>query len=135
MGEQFPDTVPTQLTTFIGREAELAELVQRLTQARLVTLTGAGGMGKTRLALELVARSFQSMPGGVWFVDLAPLSDPELIPYAMAAATRTQIGSGESPLDANIRALRAKRGLLVLDNCERLVASTALIASRLLREC
>src|SRR5205814_7761756 len=88
--------LPTALTSFIGRGRELAELRQLLSRARLLTLTGAGGSGKTRLAVELAAAVAPTFPDGVWLVELAPLADPELVPGAVAATLGVREESGRS---------------------------------------
>ncbi|HEY3247668.1 MAG TPA: adenylate/guanylate cyclase domain-containing protein [bacterium] len=129
-----PNNLPAQLTTFIGRNRELTELRTRLAVARMLTLTGAGGSGKTRLALQLAADRLDDFPDGVWWVDLAPLNDPALVPQAVATA----LGIREQPdrplQDSLLDYVRLKRLLLILDNCEHLVASCAALADLLLRQ-
>ena len=130
--------LPVALTSLIGREREVAEVGALLRQGRpLVTLTGPGGVGKTRLALE-VARHLdaqQMFPDGVRLVELAPLADATLVASAVAAALGVQ-GRADEPLqEALARALRTRRLLLVLDNCEHVVDAAAGLASELLRRC
>jgi predicted ATPase/DNA-binding CsgD family transcriptional regulator len=129
-----PHNLPVSLTSFVGREREVAEVVRLLRRARLVTLTGEGGCGKSRLALE-TARAVQKwLAGGAWVVELAALSDPGFVPRAVATA----LGVAERPrlaLTATLaRALRPKTMLLVLDNCEHLRIACAHLADALLRE-
>jgi predicted ATPase/class 3 adenylate cyclase len=130
-----PNNLPSQLTTFIGREAEL-DLVQRLLgETRLLTLTGAGGCGKTRLALQVAAEVLDTFPDGLWWVDLAPVADPALVPSAVAAAVRVREVAAQGLTETLVRQLAARRVLLVLDNCEHQVAACATLAGLLLRGC
>jgi non-specific serine/threonine protein kinase len=128
--------LPELLTALVGRERAVAEVVQRLETTRLLTLVGAGGIGKTRLALCVGAELVPRYPAGVWLVELASLTDPAMIPRAIAAS----LGIYEEPdrdLTATIAdAVRSRPPLLViLDNCEHLIADVAIIAERLLRAC
>jgi predicted ATPase/DNA-binding XRE family transcriptional regulator len=138
-----PHNLPLQLTSFVGREDDLAGLAALLgdpaSGARLVTLTGPGGVGKTRLALEaaagLVASDGAPYSDGVWLVELASLADPALVPQAVAAVFGVREARGR-PLAATLgEALRPGRLLLVLDNCEHLVVACARLADALLRAC
>ncbi|HZQ34769.1 MAG TPA: AAA family ATPase, partial [Dehalococcoidia bacterium] len=116
-------TLPIALTSFLGRDQELSDLAELLGNARLVTLTGPGGTGKTRLALQLAAAQTAAFPDGVFFVDLAPLRDPALVPAAVAQALGIQ-GFAELPVrDSVLRFVREKRLLLLLDNFEHLLAA------------
>jgi transcriptional regulator with XRE-family HTH domain len=131
--------LPAPLTSFVGRERELAA-VHRLLGGeppgpRLVTLTGPGGVGKTRLALQAAAEVRDAYPDGVWLVELAALADPDLVPQAVAAAAGVREDPGRPLLATLTAALRAKRLLLVLDNCEHLVDACARLADALLRAC
>jgi predicted ATPase len=127
--------VPLQLTSFIGRERELAELTRLLGTTRLLALTGTGGVGKTRLALQLAAGSVERFPEGVWLAELAPLADPAGVATAVAAAVGVREEAGQ-PLPATlVAALRARRLLLVLDNCEHLLDGCAALVEALLRGC
>jgi len=120
---------------FIGRAHEIDEIARLLGRARLVTLTGAGGCGKTRLAIE-VARAMQpGRPGGVWFVDLAPIVDAETVPAIVASTLGVPERAGTSLLDSIARALGRGPALVVLDNCEHLIAACASVAARLLEAC
>ncbi|MCU1450472.1 MAG: Adenylate/guanylate cyclase [Acidimicrobiales bacterium] len=125
--------LPVQRSSFVGREVELTELRERLLAEQLVTLTGIGGCGKTRLALEVSAGLVELFPQGVFFVDLALLSDPDLVGQAVASAIGLQL------LDASVDALTAyltgRRVLLVLDNCEHLLEPCADLVDDLLAGC
>lgn len=127
--------LPTPLTSFVGREAQLADLRNLLARARLITLTGAGGCGKSRLALELAAASLPDYPDGVWFIALEPLRDPALVPQAVAEVLGLQTISNHPLGDLLSAALRSKHLLLILDNCEHLLAACHNLAAQLRREC
>ncbi len=133
--EATPNNLPQQLTSFIGREKELAELQELLAKTRLVTLTGAGGCGKTRLGLQVAADCLERFPDGVWLVELAPLSDPTLVPQTVA----TVLGLKEEPTKPIRQTLtdhlRDRRLLLLLDNCEHLLDGCAQLADALVRQC
>jgi predicted ATPase/class 3 adenylate cyclase len=130
-----PNNLPTQTTTFIGRQRELASAVERLQATRLLTLTGPGGSGKTRLALHLAADLLERFPDGVWLVELAPVTDPAGIAPTLAAAAHISERPGRSALDTVTDWLRSRRVLVVLDNCEHLVAACAEVADSILRSC
>ncbi len=125
--------LPQQLTRFIGRRRELAEIRLSLNRARLVTLCGAGGIGKTRLAVQAGASSLADYADGVWLVELASLSDPELVPNTVAAALGVSEERGRSITDTLVDSLKDRRLLLVLDNCEHLITRCAQLAERVLR--
>jgi predicted ATPase/DNA-binding CsgD family transcriptional regulator len=127
--------LPTQLTTFIGREREIAEVQRLLGTTRLLTLTGAGGCGKTRLALQVAAEGLDSYPDGAWLVEFAPVTDPALVPKTVAAAVRVPERPGRDMIETLVDALRSKSMLLVLDNCEHLVSACADLAIAVLRAC
>ncbi len=118
-----PTNLPTSMTSFLGREHELTDLAQLLASNRLVTLTGPGGTGKTRLALSAAAAQAIAFPDGVFFVDLAPLQDPTLVPSALAQALGVQGLPDTSVRDSVLRFVREKCLLLVLDNYEHLLAA------------
>jgi non-specific serine/threonine protein kinase len=127
--------VPLELSSFVGRERELVALAQLLGRTRLLTLTGAGGVGKTRLAVHLTAGLMEGYAQGVWLVELAPLADPTLVPQAVAAAVGVRVDGDRSLLDTLRDALRRRQLLLVLDNCEHLIAACAELAEAILRAC
>ncbi len=130
-----PNNLPRQLTSFIGREKEMAEIKRLLSAAYLVTLTGSGGAGKTRLALQVAADMVDGYPDGVWLAEFAPIADPALVPKTVASA----LGVSEQPrsdmTETLVDALRPKALLLVLDNCEHLLAACRDLAAALLRKC
>jgi len=127
--------LPVALTTFVGRGPELIELRRQLRVARLVTLTGPGGTGKTRLAIELAAALARENEGPVWFAALDSCYDPELVAPAVAAAVGVGEERGRAPLDLVARRLRESDGLVVLDNCEHVLAAAGAVARTLLVEC
>jgi predicted ATPase/DNA-binding SARP family transcriptional activator len=125
--------LPVPLTSFVGRAAEMAEVIHLLQTTRLLTLSGPGGTGKTRLALEVATKLLDEYPNGVWLVELAPLADPTLVAQTMAAT----LGVREQPrrpiLDALLDYVRTKTLLLILDNCEHLIETCAQMADTMLR--
>ncbi len=128
--------LPAALSSFVGREDEVANLRARLLgAARLVTLIGPGGCGKTRLALEASARSIQSFPDGVWFVELAPLVDPRLVPQAVASTLGVRADQGQALIRAITSRIAGQRMLIILDTCEHVLASAAETATALLSTC
>jgi predicted ATPase len=126
-----PNNLPTQLTSFIGRDDQLRDARALLAKSRLLTLTGPGGTGKTRLSLEIAAAVLDQFPDGVYFVALAAISDPELVPSAIAQALSIQTTGSRRPIDALIDHLRDRRTLIVLDNFEQLIPAAA-VANQLL---
>ena len=126
-----PNNLPTQLTAFVGRERELDEARELLLRSRLLTLTGPGGTGKTRLSLQLAGNVMEAFPGGIWFVPLANVTDPSLVLATIAHAVGIPETPGRRPLDALADALAGKAVLLVLDNLEQLVDAAADIADLL----
>ena len=130
-----PHNLPLQLTSFVGREQELGEVAGLLAAHRLVTLTGVGGTGKTRLALQVAAEALPAYPDGAWLAELAALRDPALVPQAVAGAVGVREEPGRALLATLTDALRAKRLLLVLDTCEHLLDACARLADGLLRTC
>jgi predicted ATPase/DNA-binding SARP family transcriptional activator len=125
--------LPRQLTSFVGRERERADIARLLGRARLVTLTGPGGCGKTRLALEAAADALEQLPDGAWFIDLASLSDPALVAQAAALAVGVPIPASRSALGALVAHLATREALIVLDNCEHLIDACARLAEEVLR--
>jgi predicted ATPase/class 3 adenylate cyclase len=130
--DALPNNLPIQLTSFIGRELELKALGSMLEASRLLTLTGVGGTGKTRLALQAAAEALDGFRDGAWLVELAPLSDPALVPQAVAIALELREQAGRSFMDTFKDYLSRKELLLVLDNCEHLVEACAELADTLL---
>ncbi|MGH2344603.1 MAG: helix-turn-helix domain-containing protein, partial [Chloroflexota bacterium] len=127
--------LPRALSSLVGREAERREVPALLGEARLVTLTGSGGVGKTRLALAVAGELVDHYPDGVWLVELAAQAEPVLVPGAVAAALDVREEPGRL-LTATLQdSLRDRRLLLVLDNCEHLVAACAALVGALLRAC
>ena len=117
--------LPVQLTSFVGRDTELTQLRELLAQNRLVTLTGAGGVGKTRLAIQVAAAMASEFSDGAWYVDLAPITDPELVPVTVVRALRLPDQPGRSTMDSLLRFVRDRQLLVVLDNCEHLLDASA----------
>jgi predicted ATPase/class 3 adenylate cyclase len=117
--------LPLHLTSFVGREAEMHEVRQLLADSRLVTLTGAGGAGKTRLAVQIAARIAPESRDDVWYADLAPITDPDLVPVAVARALGLPDQPGRSTMDTLLRFVRDRHLLVVLDNCEHLLDACA----------
>ena len=130
-----PHNLPRELTSFIGREREVGEVRRLLGTTRLLTLTGSGGVGKTRLGLRVAGELVEAYPDGVWLVELAALGDPALVPQATASALGVREQPGRSLLDTLIDVLRPRTCLVLLDNCEHLVAACAALADSLLRAC
>ena len=130
-----PNNLPVQLTSFIGREKDIAEVKRLLASSRLVTLTGSGGAGKTRLSLQVAAEVIDDFNHGVWFVELAPLTDPALVPQAIAAVLGLREDAHRSLMTALTDYLHAKTLLLILDNCEHLIEACAQLADALLHAC
>jgi predicted ATPase/DNA-binding CsgD family transcriptional regulator len=133
--DTLPNNLPYELTSFVGRERELAEIAGVLGGARLLTLTGAGGCGKTRLALQVAADALERHPDGVWRVELAPVSDPAMVGHAVADAIGARPLPGQSELEAAVAHLRARRALILLDNCEHVIDGAAEAAKALLTSC
>ena len=127
--------MPAQLSSFVGREREQAQLEELLRKSRLVTLTGPGGCGKTRLALRVAEGEAGRWPDGVWYTELVSVSDPALVPVTVAAALSVAEQPGKPVLHALADHLKSKQMLLVLDNCEHLVEACAALVHRLLQAC
>ena len=125
--------LPAELTSFVGRRQQLSEIRRLLSTSRLLTLTGVGGAGKTRLALRTVREMQRAFPDGAWFVDLAALRDRQLLPHTIATALDLRHLSG-NPLADLTDHLQDKQLLLVLDSCEHLTESCAVVVSKLLAE-
>ncbi len=130
-----PNNLPEQLTSFIGRERELSEAAEALGATRLLTMTGAGGCGKTRLAAQAAAEQLDRFPNGAWWIELAPLADPDAVGAALGDAVGVKPLPGQSSLDAAVAHLAEARALVVLDNCEHLLEACAAAAEALLHGC
>jgi predicted ATPase len=133
-----PSNLPLQLTSFVGREAEGREIAERLVgpaRVRLLTLSGAGGIGKTRLAVQAGFQLLEHYPAGIWFLDFAPLRSPDLLARTVADGLGVIEAHGRPDLDALLDHLQGKSCLLVFDNCEHLVRASAELAERILRTC
>ena len=127
--------LPAQMTSFIGRERELTEIKQALSAHRLVTLTGSGGAGKSRLSLQVGMDCLSQFADGVWLVELAPVTDPALVAQTLLATFNLREGRNRSVLDVLTDYLRTKTILLLLDNCEHLIDSCAQTSEALLQAC
>ncbi len=133
--ETCPNNLPTQLSSFIGREHSIAELKSLLSTTRLLTLTGAGGSGKTRLALQVAGKLLAEFEHGVWWVELAALTDPVLVPQQVASSLGISEQPGRPLMNTLSDALQTRKLLLVLDNCEHLVVACARLVETLLHSC
>jgi predicted ATPase/class 3 adenylate cyclase len=133
--EVHPNNFPSLLTNFIGREQEMETIRQLVASTRLLTLTGPGGTGKTRLSLEVANQIIEDFPDGAWLVELAPLSNPALLSQTVAMVLNVREQPGRSLQDSLIEALHSKRLLLILDNCEHLIDACAHLAAALLSSC
>ena len=129
------ERLPVQLTSFVGRQAEMKGIREALADNRLVTLTGAGGAGKTRLAVQVAAELATDFADGVWYVDLAPITDPEVVPVTVARALGLLDQPGEPTIDLLRRSIRDRRMLMLLDNCEHLLDASADLITGLLSGC
>jgi predicted ATPase/class 3 adenylate cyclase len=133
--EAFPGNLPAQVTSFVGRVDEIAAVAEALREARLVTLTGVGGVGKTRLAIQTAAEVLPDDRDGAWLCELAAAGDPDAMVQVVAAALGVQSYPGE-PLDTRVREfLRDRRALVVFDNCEHLLDAMSHLAEGIVREC
>jgi len=130
--DAYRHNLPIQMTSFIGREKEIAEIAQAIREHRLVTLTGIGGTGKTRLSLQASADLIDEFPDGIWFIQLAPISDASLIPQAVASVWNVHEQSGRALSELLIEYVRTKHLLLVLDNCEHVAEASARFTDELL---
>jgi predicted ATPase/class 3 adenylate cyclase len=127
-----PSNLPAERSVFVGRERELGIVSGLVRSARVVTLTGVGGVGKTRLAIQAAAGLAPEFPDGVWLAELAPLIDSALVPSALASAVGASVAGGLEATDAVCRFLGQRRALVVLDNCEHVIAAVAALVDRLL---
>jgi len=131
--ESTPNNLPQQVTSFVGRERELAEVTQALRRARLLTLLGVGGLGKTRLSLQVAAEVMDDYPDGVWFVELAPVTDERLVAQVVASVLGVKEEAGRPVIEALVKYVADRRVLLILDNCEHLVQACAELVKPLLK--
>src|SRR5574341_1313373 len=127
--------LPIQLTSFVGREKEIVEIKRLLLATRLLTLTGPGGTGKTRLAQQVAAQVLDAFPDGVWLVELAPVSNPAIVLHTVATALEVREEPGRPLLTTLLSRLRAKNSLLILDNCEHLIEACPQLTETLLPAC
>lgn len=130
---QQPSNLPVDLTSFVGRRPEIAAVRQLLSATRLVTLTGVGGVGKTRLALRVAREVRRAFPDGVYLVELAALQDPALLPHTVINALGISEQSTRNPMTVLDDYLRTRKLLLVVDNCEHLLEAAAELVDQLLR--
>jgi len=128
-----PNNLPLQLTSFIGRDGELAEAAKLLERSRLLTFLGVGGIGKSRLSLELAWRVLPQFPDGTWLIELATLGDARLVPQAVASVLGVKEAAGKPVAEALTQHLRERQALLILDNCEHLLQGCAELARQLLQ--
>ncbi len=133
--DALPNNLPSLLTSFVGRHAELGELAEALAQTRLLTITGAGGAGKTRLALQLAADTLEHFDDGTWWLDLASLGDPLAVGEALLVALGLRTSVGLTQLQVASAYLGGREALLLFDNCEHLLEEIAAIAATLLDSC
>jgi len=132
---ELTNNLPTSLNTFIGRSAELAEVRALVMDSRLVTLTGAGGSGKTRLALQVAAELLDGSGEGVWFVELAPVTDPDQVPSTVISALQLRQEADAPALECLVKLLKSQNALIVLDNCEHVIDEVAKMADVIGRNC
>ena len=130
-----PNNLPQQLTSLIGREDDLAEIKARLNSHRLLTLTGSGGVGKTRLAIEAGATVLDNYPDGVWLAELAPLSDAQLVTSIIGDVLGVSLSVPTAAIETLTSALKDKQLLLIIDNCEHVIAEAARVTEALIRNC
>ncbi len=134
--DRFPLTnLPAPMSELVGLDAAVQQVQELLTERRAVTLTGPGGIGKTTLALEAARRMFPAFNGDVWFVELASLSDPDLVPSTVARAIGLKLASGEISSETAAWAIGERKLLLVLDNCEHVIDAAASLAEAVVRQC
>jgi predicted ATPase/class 3 adenylate cyclase len=133
--DAFPGNLPIERTTLVGRTRERAKVAELLAQRHLVTLTGVGGVGKTRLALHVAAENLDRFPDGVWLVPLATIREPALVPSAVAGALGVPEQASRDPIAVLIDAIGTRTLLLVIDNCEHLLEASARLADALLDSC
>lgn len=131
--QEIPNNLPQQLTSFVGREREVRDVRELIASARLITLLGMGGLGKTRLSLRVAGEVMARFPDGVWFLDFAPIRDPALIASEAAQVLGIREEPGQSLVQTLCAAVRQRRLLLIFDNCEHVIKASADLANALLR--
>lgn len=131
--EATPNNLPQQLTSFVGRERELAQARTLLARTRLLTLLGVGGLGKSRLSLQIGAEALEEFPDGVWLVELAAIADERLVPLSVATALGVKEDAGRPVQDALVKHVADRQLLIILDNCEHLISACAHVAKALLQ--
>lgn len=131
----WPSGLPVPLTVFVGRERERAEVARLVAAVRLVTLTGAGGVGKTRLAVQVAATVAPGLNDGTSFIDLSAVRDPTLLPGAVARGLGVEDRVGTNLVERLVRVLRGQHRMLVIDNCEHLRAACADLVTEVLSQC
>ena len=129
------NNLPTQMSTFVGRGAALNELMRMVADTRLLTLTGSGGCGKTRLAVRLAAEVLESFGDGVWFVDLASLTEPSRVAHSIMSAIGATETRGKSEVEAIVARLGEQSVLLIMDNCEHVIDEAASVVNTVLTSC
>jgi predicted ATPase/class 3 adenylate cyclase len=132
---ELPNNLPQQFTSFIGREKEIGEVKQLLEKTRLLTVMGTGGAGKTRLCLQVAADTLESYHDGIWFIELAALTDPALVPQTVMETVGAREQPGRPYIQTLLDYLKTRTILLILDNCEHLVTACAQLVNGLLRSC
>ena len=133
--DSLPNNLPRMLTSFVGRDAEVAEITALVENNPLVTLVGSGGVGKTRTSLQVAANMLDGSGDGVWFVELAPLSSGDYIPSTVAQALGIKLEQEGDPVENLAIALKSKQMLLIFDNCEHLVEAAARVVGEILHRC
>jgi len=133
--EVFPTNLPQQLTSFVGREEESSSIKKLLQEERLITVAGTGGLGKTRLCLQLGAQLVPEYRDGVWLVELAPVSIAEFVPRAFAAVLHVHESGGRPVTESIVQALTHREMLLIVDNCEHVIEAAASLINAILRSC
>jgi len=133
--DELPNNLPLQVTSFVGREKEVAEIKNLLGKARLVTLVASGGVGKTRTALQVGADLLDEYPDGVWLVELGAINDAESVPGAVAAAMGIKETAGRALFETLVAYLKSRRVLVILDNCEHVIGAAAKVADAFLHGC
>ncbi|HLA07786.1 MAG TPA: adenylate/guanylate cyclase domain-containing protein, partial [Anaerolineales bacterium] len=131
--DAYRHNLPAEMTSFIGREKEIVDIKKAINEHRLVTLAGSGGTGKTRLSLHVAADLLDQFPDGVWLVELAPLSDERLVPQAVASVLEVREEAGRPVLETLVTHLKDKQVLIILDNCEHLLQSSAHLIKQLMQ--